>query len=148
MEPIILTTETGRGKRLDAFLAERVEGVSRAAAAKLIESGAVLLNGKSPAKSCKLTGTETVELTLRRQGRAAVLQVSNEGAAIPPDRLARLFDRFYRLDEARSGGEGHYGLGLPIARAVAEKHGGGIGVQCEDGRVIFTVTLPAREKPS
>ena len=64
MEPIILTTETGRGKRLDAFLAERVEGVSRAAAAKLIESGAVLLNGKSPAKSCKLTGTETVELTL------------------------------------------------------------------------------------
>ena len=64
MEPIILTTETGRGKRLDAFLAERVEGVSRAAAAKLIESGAVLLDGKNVSKSCKLAGTETVELTL------------------------------------------------------------------------------------
>ncbi|MBE6908120.1 MAG: RluA family pseudouridine synthase [Ruminococcaceae bacterium] len=64
MEPILLTTETGKSKRLDAFLAESVEGVSRAAAAKLIESGAVLVDGKPAAKSCRLTGTETVELTL------------------------------------------------------------------------------------
>ena len=64
MEPILLTTEQGKHKRLDAFLAECVEGVSRAAAAKLIESGAVLVNGKPAAKSCKLTGAETVEVTL------------------------------------------------------------------------------------
>jgi len=64
MEPILLTTETGKNKRLDAFLAESVEGVSRAAAAKLIESGAVLVDGKPAAKSCKLAGTETVEVTL------------------------------------------------------------------------------------
>ena len=64
MEPIILTTEAGRGKRLDTFLAESVEGVSRAAAAKLIEGGAVLLDGKNVSKSCKLAGTETIELTL------------------------------------------------------------------------------------
>ena len=64
MEPIILTTENGENKRLDAFLAESIEGVSRAAAAKLIESGAVLLGGKAAVKSCKLTGTETVCVTL------------------------------------------------------------------------------------
>ncbi len=64
MEPILLTTETADGKRLDAFLAERIEGMSRAAAAKLIEGGSVLLNGKAAAKSCKLTGSETVSVTL------------------------------------------------------------------------------------
>ena len=64
MEPILLTTEQGKHKRLDAFLAESVEGVSRAAAAKLIESGAVLLDGKAPSKSYQLTGAETVEVTL------------------------------------------------------------------------------------
>ena len=64
MEPILLTTEQGKHKRLDAFLAESVEGVSRAAAAKLIESGAVLVDGKAPSKSLKLTGTEAIEVTL------------------------------------------------------------------------------------
>ncbi len=64
MEPILLTTEQSEGKRLDAFLAERVEGVSRAAAAKLIESGGVLVDGKRAAKSLKLTGAEAVAVTL------------------------------------------------------------------------------------
>ncbi len=64
MEPIILTTEQHEGKRLDAFLAEAVDGVSRSAAAKLIERGNVLVNGRLPSKSCRLAGTETVELTL------------------------------------------------------------------------------------
>lgn len=64
MEPIHLTTAEAKGARLDSFLAGAVDGLTRAAAAKLIESGNVLLNGRTAAKSCKLTGTETVELTL------------------------------------------------------------------------------------
>ena len=64
MEPILLTTEQSKGQRLDAFLAERVEGVSRAAAAKLIEGGHVLVDGRAAAKSCKLSGAETVEVAL------------------------------------------------------------------------------------
>ena len=63
-EPIILTTENCNNQRLDSFLAEAVEGISRAAAAKLIESGNVLITGARAAKSCRLAGTETVELTL------------------------------------------------------------------------------------
>ena len=64
MEPIVLTTEPSEGARLDAFLAERVEGVSRAAAAKLIEGGNVLVDGRPAAKSARLTGRETVTVTL------------------------------------------------------------------------------------
>jgi len=67
---------------------------------------------------------EEIELRLTRQGHVAELSVSNDGAEIPPEKQARIFDRFYRLDEARSGEGQHYGLGLSIAKAVAEKHGG------------------------
>ncbi len=64
MEPILLTAENNAGARLDSFLASAVDGVSRAAAAKLIENGRVLVDGKAAAKSCRLAGTETVAVTL------------------------------------------------------------------------------------
>ncbi len=64
MEPILLTTENGKGKRLDAFIAESISGVSRSEAARLVEGGNVLVDGKAAAKSCKLTGTETLAVTL------------------------------------------------------------------------------------
>ncbi|MBE7004368.1 MAG: RluA family pseudouridine synthase [Ruminococcaceae bacterium] len=63
-EPILLTAENGKNKRLDSFLAEAVDGVSRAAAARLIADGRVLVDGRPAAKSCKLAGTEAIELTL------------------------------------------------------------------------------------
>ena len=86
-----------------------------------------------------------IGLSLRREGHEAVLKVVNEGAEIPPEKQAHLFDRFYRADEARTDEGQHYGLGLAIAKAVAEKHGGSIGVSCADGKVTFTVTLPAKK---
>ncbi len=64
MEPIVLTTQAHEGQRLDVFLALALEDVSRAAAAKLIDGGAVLLDGRSAARSCRLTGRETVAVTL------------------------------------------------------------------------------------
>jgi len=65
MDPIILlSTSEHSGKRLDSFLADNLEGVTRSAAARLIETGRVLVNGMRAAKSCKLTGTETIEVTL------------------------------------------------------------------------------------
>ena len=86
-----------------------------------------------------------IGLSLRREGHEAVLEVVNEGEEIPPEKQAHLFDRFYRADEARTDEGQHYGLGLAIAKAVAEKHGGSIGVSCADGKVTFTVTLPAKK---
>lgn len=86
-----------------------------------------------------------IGLSLRREGHEAVLEVVNEGEEIPPEKKAHLFDRFYRADEARTDEGQHYGLGLAIAKAVAEKHGGSIGVSCADGKVTFSVTLPAKK---
>lgn len=64
MEPILLqTSEEDRGARLDAFLAHAMEDLTRSAAAKAIEEGRVLVSGKVPSKSLKLTGNETIEFT-------------------------------------------------------------------------------------
>lgn len=64
MEPILLqTSEEDRGARLDASLARAMEDLTRSAAAKAIEEGRVLVSGKVPSKSLKLTGNETIEFT-------------------------------------------------------------------------------------
>ena len=62
MEPILLqTSEEDRGARLDAFLARSLEELTRSAAAKAIKDGRVLVNGKVPSKSLKLTGSSCAQ---------------------------------------------------------------------------------------
>jgi signal transduction histidine kinase len=78
----------------------------------------------------------------KRHGRA-VLEVEDTGIGIPGRDLPRIFERFYRVDRARSRETGGTGLGLSIARHVAERHGGGIEAESELGRgSTFRVTLP------
>ena len=90
------------------------------------------------------SGGGEIVLALREQGKNAVLTVENSGGEIPPDKLERLFERFYRVDGSRNSEGGHYGLGLAIARAVAEAHGGCISAASGDGKVVFTVSLPLK----
>ena len=90
------------------------------------------------------TGNE-IGISLKRQGHHAVLSVVNDGGEIPRDKLEHLFDRFYRVDEARNSEGQHYGLGLSIAKAVVEKHGGSISVSCQDGKVRFTASIPMKK---
>ena len=90
------------------------------------------------------TGNE-IGISLKRQGHHAVLSVVNAGDEIPRDKLEHLFDRFYRVDEARNSEGQHYGLGLSIAKAVVEKHGGSISVSCQDGKVRFTASIPMKK---
>ncbi len=71
----------------------------------------------------------------------AVLSVVNDGEAIPQEHMDRLFERFYRTDEVRNGEDKHYGLGLAIAKAIAEAHHGKIEVCCSDGKVCFTARI-------
>lgn len=83
-----------------------------------------------------------VSVTLRSTKHHAVFSVVNAGQPIPKDVRERLFERFYRVDEARTDTEGHYGLGLAIAKAVVTAHGGKIELNCFDGLIEFKVTLP------
>ena len=69
--------------------------------------------------------------------------VTDEGATIPPHKLEAIFDKFFRLDEARATSTGGAGLGLAIAREIVELHGGTIAAASETGRTTFTVELPA-----
>lgn len=85
---------------------------------------------------------EVVALSLRRERHSALICVSNAAEHMSEEQLSHLFDRFYRADEARGEEGSHYGLGLSIAKAVAESHGGTIAAEYRDGEAIFSVSLP------
>ena len=70
----------------------------------------------------------TVTVAAARHGHEATVTVRDTGEGIPPEHLPRLFDRFYRVDRARNRQEGGVGLGLPIAKALAELHGGQLAI--------------------
>ncbi len=79
-------------------------------------------------------------------GRDVELWVRDTGSGIAREHLTRLFERFYRVDKARSRAEGGSGLGLAISRWIAEAHGGSISVESALGRgSTFTVRLPAAD---
>lgn len=85
----------------------------------------------------------SISLNLTIQKNSALLSVSNSGAPIPDEDIPFIFDRFYRSDKARTHNEKHgYGLGLSIAREIAQMHGGTIDVVSEDALTSFIVNLP------
>lgn len=88
------------------------------------------------------TGNE-VSLTVSKERRSVRLTVINDGKALEPDHKRNIFERFYRVDDSHDNSDGHYGLGLAIAKAIVTAHDGKIGVDCFDGKVRFTITLPS-----
>lgn len=89
-------------------------------------------------------GPGAVFVSVERDGAEARLLVEDDGPGLPADALERVFDRFSRLDKARSRLHGGFGLGLAIVRHVAEAHGGRVfaGNRAQGG-ARFTVLLPA-----
>ncbi|MEM7231630.1 MAG: heavy metal sensor histidine kinase [Planctomycetota bacterium] len=87
-----------------------------------------------------------VRLKLERSPNEVRLSVSDTGVGIPADALPRIFDRFYRVDSARSAKEGGTGLGLAITRAIVEAHHGRIDCVSTQGEgSTFIVRLPSYE---
>ncbi|HEX2057661.1 MAG TPA: ATP-binding protein [Actinomycetota bacterium] len=89
-------------------------------------------------------GGGSVVVTLAREGDDAVLTVADDGIGIPLEAQGRVFERFYRVDRARSRDTGGTGLGLAIVKHIAELHGGEVRLDSELGRgSTFSVRLPA-----
>lgn len=82
-----------------------------------------------------------IEITASLKNDAARIEFKNSGS-IAKDKLRVIFDKFYRLDEARSSDTGGTGLGLAIAKEIITKHGGDIRAQSENGYTVLTVRLP------
>lgn len=84
-----------------------------------------------------------VEITTKAENGAALLIVSDNGPGISAEHLPHIFDRFYRVDSARTSSQGRSGLGLAISKAIITAHGGGIEVSSKTGAgSVFTVRLP------
>lgn len=87
-----------------------------------------------------------VLVRLQAENGRAVLEVEDRGPGIAGEHLDRIFERFYRVDRARSRQLGGTGLGLAIVKNVARRHGGGVEVESERGRgSTFRLWLPAAE---
>ena len=82
-----------------------------------------------------------ITVRLKKSRGKAKLTVENQGKPIPKEDLQRIFDRYYRTDASRSRDTGGFGLGLAIAKTVAEKHGGSITAESDENRTVFTLII-------
>jgi two-component system phosphate regulon sensor histidine kinase PhoR len=90
-----------------------------------------------------------VRVEIARDAERAVVRVQDTGIGIPSRDLPRIFERFYRVDKARSRSTGGTGLGLAIVKHAVEQMGGSVGVQSDLGHgSVFTVSFPADEAGS
>lgn len=91
----------------------------------------------------------SVHLSLELKGETALITVRDSGAGIPEDEQNKIFERFYRIDKARSRAQGGAGLGLAIAHWIVTQHGGSIGVESRAGEgASFRVELPMIAPPA
>ena len=87
-----------------------------------------------------------IRVRLVRSGRDAILRISDNGPGIPKEDQPHIFDRFYRVDKARSRDTGGTGLGLSIVNQLVLMHGGSVSVQSDEGHgSTFTVELPIHQ---
>ncbi len=155
-------SELGERVRLDALVreeAERYDDQAREAGIRLSVKAAHATTVRGTARDLSLLVRNlidnairytrpggTVEICVRPDPDEVTLDVRDTGVGIPVRDLPRVFERFYRVDRARSRETGGTGLGLSIVRHVAENHGGSVSVDSELGAgSTFTVRLPPAE---
>ncbi len=89
-----------------------------------------------------------VLMALSQSDERAYIEISDTGIGIPPEDLPNIFDRFYRVDKARTRQQGGSGLGLSIAKSIAKAHGGDIRVASTIGEgTTFTIEFPLMAEP-
>lgn len=80
------------------------------------------------------------------QEDSVIIKFQNQGKTIPKEKLSSIFEKFYRMDEARTSNTGGAGLGLAIAKEIVTLHGGEISAESEAEQVVFVVRLPRGEQ--
>jgi two-component system OmpR family sensor kinase len=83
-----------------------------------------------------------VALRVRTEPGWAVVDVTDGGPGISPENQARVFDRFYRVDDSRTRGSGGTGLGLSVVLSLVTAHGGAVSLRSQPGATVFTVRFP------
>jgi two-component system phosphate regulon sensor histidine kinase PhoR len=127
-----------RGQRLEVTIAPGADTV-RADAAKLHDA---LRNLVANAITYSPEGS-TIRIVVESADGGRTIAVSDEGPGIPDEDLARVFERFYRVDKSRARDPGGTGLGLAIVKHLVELHGGSVRVEnIAEGGARFVVTLP------
>jgi signal transduction histidine kinase len=157
--PVDLTALAGRAaRRFELALREREIALSVTAppspdgAPRLLVEGdvakleRVLDNLLDNARKYTPTGGRVAVRVAAAEHAAVRVEVFNTGSHIPPEDLARVFERFHRLDRAR-GRAGGSGLGLAIARELAELHGGTLTAASDAAGTTFILTLPRMKLP-
>jgi two-component system sensor histidine kinase SenX3 len=144
---------------IDAVLAEAVDRISSAAGAKQIsivvggDRGGKVLGSEQQLVTAVANLLENaiaysdeatkVALAARRRSDSWEITVTDQGIGIPPEDLDRVFERFYRVDPARSRETGGTGLGLAIVKHIVNNHGGQVRVWSSPGSgSTFTLELP------
>ncbi len=84
----------------------------------------------------------TLGLRIKEAGKKAYISIFNDGETIPPEELPLVFDRFHKLDKARTRTKDSWGLGLYIVKTIVCSHGENISVTSKNGRTEFTFTMP------
>lgn len=82
-----------------------------------------------------------IHITAKEKEDTVIIYITNQGEPIPQDKLTTIFDKFCRLDEARTSDTGGAGLGLAIAKEIIMLHGGHISAACENHTITFTIQL-------
>ncbi|QIN84842.1 hypothetical protein GBA63_20985 [Rubrobacter tropicus] len=133
-----------RGAVLEADL--RAEGTLRADPGRLEQAVLILID--NAIKYGPPGGTVTLRSEVTHSGELRIT-VEDRGPGIPKEDLPRIFERFYRVDKARSRRMGGTGLGLPIAKTIVEAHGGHVTAESRPGKgTRMSVHLPMLEDPA
>lgn len=83
----------------------------------------------------------TISIGMARERSHVIVRISNKADELSAEELERLFDRFYRVDAARTSETGGSGLGLAIAKSIVESHEGSIWAETSNGEIHFYVKL-------